>query len=182
MKEKAWFIVFIIVKMLIVVNIVNADELAYPWPKGNTFEISKITDLKETYKAGEQIVVYVEGQSSINIQPSPNEGFHVQAYMLLPPNNTTIAGTNGEYDEDLRAWVIRLSTQKKMTKPTEYLLHISLYCADSLPQSSDIRHNNSVINCRPPAFKEVPEGPCEVKFGRAAQTDKIVSFIVGQDL
>lgn len=137
--------------ILVVLFSMPASAYEYKWKTLPPFEISFIDGYNETYGTGELIHFYVEGKSPSKVEAEPQAGFNVQAYIIDTTNKKTLAGTSGEFDENKRAWLIKLKAPEDNTKT--YELSVSLYCGKDESQCAEI-------------------------YGRAAQTMKVLNLQV----
>lgn len=94
------------------------------WLSSDRYEFTKIDGLQETYKTGEPIVFYVEGQSE-KLDVNIANGFYVLAAHFDKARRYGLYGTV-TYDHDKRAWEVRITAPKDATK--EYKLVLNLYC------------------------------------------------------
>ena len=130
-----------------------AEAYNYPWKEGRSFEINRVYDLKNYYSPGELIEVTFSGRShSSRVQPIPDNGFLVQAYIFDTDSRKTISGVNGFYDDYKQKWTVRINAPMDING--EYRLSISLYCQDG--------------------------ALCDEEFGRASQTVEEYSIKVLQ--
>ena len=141
----------LMVVMAIAVFSIPAEAYEYKWKTLPPFEISFIDGYKESYGAGEPMIFYVEGKSPSKVEAEPQTGFNVQAYIVDTTAKKNYAGATGEYDENKRAWLIKLTAPKDNTKT--YEVSVRLYCGKD-------------------------ESPCAEIYGRAAQTSKTLNLQV----
>lgn len=120
------------------------------WKTSQHFEIANIDGYNEVYNPEEQIAFYVEGRSPERIDPEPKSGFNVQA-SITNENNVRLAGGNGEYNEEKRAWLVTLTAPK--ASGSDYHLNISFYCA-------------------------AENSPCEEVYGRASTVFKTLPLVI----
>ena len=102
-----------------------------------------IDGYNEVYNPGEQITFYVEGRSPVQIDPDSKSGFNVQVY-ITNEKDDILSGTNGEFDEEKRAWQVKVTAPKGSA--SDYKMIISFYCGAEKSPCTDIYGRASTVS------------------------------------
>lgn len=117
------------------------------WKTSDRYDFAKIDGFQETYNAEEQITFYLEGKSGkLDVEEANGFSVFVATYDL---SRNVWKSADIEYDHDRRAWQVKLTAPKDITKG--YKIVLNLFC----------KKNDS---------------PCATTYGFGTQVDKILTL------